>query len=77
MQNEANKMPECFYTSILDDSELHKLFTDCLFNKNDKCYFLPGNVEDTIEENPLDLEVIKEKQATCGSLQTFKNEIPR
>ena len=74
-QNKENRAPECFYTSIFEDKELRKLFTDCLFNKNDEYYFLSGNVEDTIEDNPLDLEAIKEKQATCGSLQHQNSRI--
>ena len=75
-QNKENRAPECFYTSIFEDKELRKLFTDCLFNENDEYYFLSGNVEDTIEDNPLDLEAIKEKQATCGSLQHLKTKFP-
>ena len=75
-QNKENRAPECFYTSIFEDKELRKLFTDCLFNENDEYYFLSGNVEDTIEDNPLDLEAIKEKQATCGSLQRLKTKFP-
>ena len=71
-----NKTIESFYTSILDDAELRELFTECLFDENDECYFLPGNVEDTIEDNPLDLEAIKEKQATCASLRNLKRKFP-
>ena len=74
MQKTVNKIPECFYTSILDDTELRKLFTDCLFNENDECYFLDANVEDTIDDNPLDLQTIKEKQATCASLRKLKEK---